>query len=491
MRQMGSGWVAAAFVTALSFCGTAHAAPQWLDIAREMSAEGETVQSGRSEDGGWYVVALSEVIDAGGGNDAETLQRARLVGKRLIAGFVSGEKVASSEETSSEEVAAGETVETRETFRQKITVDVDAVLRGAEVVGTIEGNGRKKFLVLAASSETTDASAAMAAKMAELGPDTVSANGFAPVSGGDVAAAQKAALAAAKSAAVEMVLGSAVASTEVALNLNAGAKVFSNAGGFLDSFRVVEEGERGGVYKVTIVAKVARDKLMKDYGAALAQFGNVKFHVDRTANDQLDAMLEEKFLEWKCPLTDDRAMADYLVVATWVFADEIHPMDGRTGTRLTLTIRMLDAATGKEYFAVNNDPRKAVSFIGDPRRRVRNAADMAMEEIHEKIHERLDAMIGSMTVSGRDVHMLFDNYSEIYAEAFEAIRASIDTIPGCNNATASINGAARTAEISFRCQIDMDSLRKLADEAIRKAVPGAAMRPDTVSCGPNVWQLSW
>lgn len=476
---------------ALGLAIAAYAAPAWIDIAAKMASDGETVRPGSSDGGGWYVAAISEIVPAEGGSEAEAMQHARLVGKRLIAGFVSGEKVGVSEESSVSETSVnGETV-TAETFRQKITVDVDAVLRGAEVVGTVDGDGGKKFLVLVASSETADASAALAAKMAELGPDTVSASGFSPIADGGVAAAQKAALASAKAAAVEMVLGSAVASTEAALNMNAGAKVFSNAGGFIENFRVTEESDSDGTYKVTIIAKVAKDKLLNDYGAALAQFGNVKFHVARTGDDQLDAMLEEKFAEWKCPLTADRAVADYVVWAKWEFADETHPLDGRTGTRLTLTIRMLDAATGKEYFAVNNDPRKAASFIGDQRRRIRNAADLAMKEIHEKIHERLDAMIGSMAASGRDVRMVFDNYSKAYADTFEAIRSAIDSLPGCNNATISKNGAARTAEITFRCQMDMDSLRKLADEAIRTAVPSAAMRPDTVSCDANIWNLTW
>ncbi len=471
--------------------GGAFAVPPWLDIAREMAADGETVRPGTADGGLWYVAAVSEIVPAHGGGDAEALQRARLVGKRLIAGFVSGETVDASEETKVEELSAEEGTGTHESFRQKITVDVDAVLRGAEVVGTVDGAGGKKYLVLVSSSETTDASAALAAKTTELGPDTVSASGFAPIAKGGVAAAQKAALASAKSAAVEMVLGSSVASTEAALNLNAGARVFANAGGFIEEFRVVEEADLDGTYKVTIIAKVARNRLVDDYGAALAQFGDVKFHVCRTGDDQLDAMLEEKFAEWKCPLTADRSDADYLVWAKWEFVDETHPMDGRSGTRLTLTIRMLDAATGKECFAVNNDPRKAVSFIGDRRRRIRNAADLAMKEIHEKIHERLDAMIGTMAASGRDVRMVFDNYSEIYAGTFEAIRAAVDALPGCNGAAASVDAAARSAEIAFRCQMDMDSLRRLADEAIRTAVPSAAMRPDTVSCDANTWLLTW
>ena len=482
--------VLATGLLAVLLSGTASAAPPWLEIAKGMAAIGETVRPGSADGHGWYVMALSEIVTADGGSAAEAMQRARLVGKRLIAGFVSGEKVGSTEESNVEEISVGDKTESRESFRRRITVDVDAVLRGADVVGAVEGGDGRKFLLLVASSDAVDASKALAEKMGKLPPDTVCASGFAPVANGGVAAAQKAALASAKSAAVEMVLGSAVASTEAAVNLNAGAKVFSNAGGFIENYRITEEGARDGVYKVTIVAKVARGKLMEDYDAALRQFGDVKFHVEDCGDAALNAMLKKKFLEWKCPLTTDAA-ADYLVWSKWSFADETHPVDGRDGTRLTLTLTIRDAATGKEYLAVNNDPRKAVSFIGDRNRRIRNAADLAMNEVHEKIHERLDAMIGAWSTSGRDVRMVFDNYSEAYAEAFQAIRKAVDALPGCNGATTTIDGHARMATIGFRCQMDMDSLRKLADEAVRSAVPSAALRPETVSCDANTWNLTW
>lgn len=492
MDMTRMNWTRTMVATAAALAaGVALAAPTWLDIGKEMAADGETVRPGTDKGAGWYVVALSEIIGAEGGSSAEAMQRARLVGKRLIAGFVSGEKVGAAEETKVEEISVGDKTETRESFLQRITIDVDAVLRGAETVGTVEGEGGRKYLVIVVSSDAVDASKALQAEMGKLGPDTVCASGFAPVEDGDAAAAQKAALASAKATAVEMVLGTSVASTEVALNLNAGAKVFSNAGGFIESFRVTEEGDREGTYKVTIVAKVAKGKLMDDYGAALAQFGNVKFHVENCGDAALNAMLEEKFLEWKCPLTTDPADADYLVRAEWVFADETHPMDGRDGTRLTLTLTIRDAATGKEYLAVNNDPRKAVSFIGDRRRRIRNAADLAMKEIHGKMHKRLDAMIGHMAASGRDVRMVFDNYSETYAEVFEAIRKAIDGMPGCNGATVKTDGTARVAEICFLCQTDMDTFRKLMEEAMKTAVPKASMRPDTVSCDANTWSLTW
>lgn len=480
-----------AFASAFVLAGAAVADPAWLAIAREMAADGESVRPGVAEGGGWYVAALSEIVPAEGGSEEESLQRARLFGKRLLAGFVSGEKVGSSEESSVSEVTVGEKTETTETFRQRITVDVDAVLRGAEVVGTVDGSGGRRFLALVASAETADASKALAEKMKELPPDTVCASGFAPVSDDGAAAAQKAALAAAKASAVEMVLGTAVASTEAAMNLNVSAKVFSAAGGFIESFRVTEEGDCDGAFKVTIVAKVARGKLMDDYSAFLSQFGDVKFHVEDIGNAANRAMLEEKFLDWKVPLTTDPRKADYLVWSKWEFRDEVHPVDGRMGTRLTLTLAMRDAATGKEYWTVNNDPRKAVSFVGDQKRRMRNAADLAMEEIHEKVHERLDAMIGKISTSGRDMRMVFDNWSETYAETLEAIRKAVETIPGCGGATTATDARSRTARIDFRCQTDMDTFRKFMVDAMAKAVPGKAMRPDHVSSDATTWNLTW
>lgn len=481
---------AAVGVAAVLLAGGAFAAPPWLDIAREMAADGESVRPGVAE-GGWYVAALSEVVRAEGGSEDESMQRARLFGKRLIAGFVSGEKVGSSEESSVSEITVGDKTETSETFRQRITVDVDAVLRGAEVVGMVDGPEGRRFLVLVSSSNAVDASKALEAKMGELGPDTVCASGFAPVSDGGVAAAQKVAIASAKASAVEMVLGTAVASTEASVNLNASAKVFSNAGGFIESFRIEDEGASDGTYKVTIVAKVARNKLMKDYGAFLSQFGDVKFHVEDVGDAANRAMLEEKFLEWKCPLTTDPRKADYLVWSRWEFRDEVNPIDGRMGTRLTLTLKMRDAATGREYWTVNNDPRKAVSFVGDKNRRMRNAADLAMAEIHEKIHERLDAMIGNFVASGRGMSMTFDNYSEAYAEVLDSLRKAVDAIPGCNNATTSSDARMRTARIDFRCQSDMDTFRKFMSDAMLKAIPGKAMRPDSVSADATTWNLSW
>ena len=479
------------FIMAVAFAAATIHAADFLAVGRSMAANGEEVRCGEEAETGWYLVCISKIpTDASIG--PEVAAYARLAGKRRIAGFVGGENVAASEESNSSETVANGVVESSESFSQKIKVDVASILRGVEAVGEIVVDGAR-YVVLAATAKSADASGKMQEAMKGLGPDTVQAMGMARIVDGDVTAAQRAALASAKSAAVEMVLGTVVVASEASMNMNATAKIVSNAGGFIKQFRVTEEEPDGdgGTYRVVIVAEVERNKLMSDYGAFLAQFGNVKFHVADCGDEQLNAMVEDKFQEWNCPLASTKSNADYIVTHKWIFADEDHPMDGRTGTRLTLTIKVYDPNTGKLLWSANNDPRKAVSFVGDRRRRIRNAADMAMKEIHEKIHEKLDRMIGNMVASGREMRMVFDNYSESYAEALETIRAGVGKVPGCGEATIYIDAAKRMATISFKCQNDMDTFRKFMGNVIAKEITSATMRPDTTSADATTWNFSW
>ena len=122
--------VAVAVWTTVVALGADGSAPSWLQIGRDMAADGESVRGGATGNGDWYVVALSEIVPAE--ETPESVQRARLLGKRLIAGYVAGEKVSASEEATVAETSSGTgDAETQESFRQTITIGVDAVLRGA------------------------------------------------------------------------------------------------------------------------------------------------------------------------------------------------------------------------------------------------------------------------------------------------------------------------------------------------------------------------
>lgn len=107
------------------------------------------------------------------------------------------------------------------------------------------------------------------------------------------------------------------------------------------------------------------------------------------------------------------------------------------------------------------------------------------------IHERLDRMIGGMTTSGRDVRMVFDNYSAPYEDALNTMRDSLAKLPGCGAASISVDTAKRTAVLAFRCQTDMETLRTFMEERIKTDIKGAAFRPETISFNANTWYLTW
>ncbi len=486
--------VASIAIAAALLGAHAHAdVPDWKAIGREMAEASESVRPGESQETGLWIVAIAPVPEAQGRPDAERLVQARLAAKRALAGFVGGETVAAQESSTMEESSANGVSSVSETFRQRIDVRADAFLRGIQEAAVVQGNG-KTWTVLVATERMADAAGALVSAAAQEGPGVVRACGFGAVSDGEggLAAARKQALASATASAVEMVLGTAIAAREASLDGVATAKVCAGAGGFVKQYRIEAEGEiGGGSYRVAILAEVAKDELLASYESALAAMGDLRFFVEPTGDRALDAALSEKFAAWGCPLTKDRDSASYLVRCEGAWTPVTHPADGSDGWRLSCTVRVLDAATGSELLCASNDPTRAVDFAGsdDARKRDR-ATDKAMREIHGKLHKGLDRMIGRMVATGREVRLVFDNYSAAFTPTLEEIVACISRVPGCQSPSIRADASTGTAVVTLRCQLDMDSLRKFVDGEMERSIP-ASSRPDTVSFDSNTWQLSW
>lgn len=369
------------------------AAPDWLATAKGVAESGEQIAAGTTPETGAYVLAVVHVEPT-----PEGFALAKATGRRVIAGFIAGETVSVSEDSSMSEADAsdGKAVETS-SFAQSIHVGVDALLRGMAEVGFLESSDGVR-LVLLAAEKGADAGNALREAQKELGPDVVQATGLAMVRNGDVAAAQKEALAAAQAAAIEMVLGANVAATDRAVDFQASSKVFSRAAGFLEEFRIEGEKVENSAYRVTILAKVAKDRLLKDYSAVLDSIDpDIRFCVVDTGDRLVNTLLEEKFVDWGCKLTTDPAAASYLIYCTGEWTSVQHPMNGSTGTRFGCSLRILEATTGREMLVAKNNERKSVDFVGSTRdRQKERSVEMAMKEIHGKIHEKLDRMVAKM-----------------------------------------------------------------------------------------------
>ncbi len=448
-----------------SFHVEAETDADWLATAKVMAEEGESSRIGKSDETGGYIVAISKI--GGIGNPDEMLDAARIAAKRLIAGVVGGENVEVSENFTTQETTADDASATDESYSQSIKINVDALLKGAMTLGTVDANDAR-YIVLLATQKNADASGLLASSLGEA-PNTVKVVGFAPLRGGDIATAQRLAAESAKAQAIEQVLGTTVAATDSSMDDKASAKVFAHSAGFIKQFRIIQEGKVGdSAYRVEVVVEVAKDELLNSYKSALEALGDVKFFVE-CGNSFIREKAIEAFSEWGCNVTENKESAQYLIACHGSFQPVTHPANGGDGTRCVLSIRILDLATGREMMTAQNNSRKAVSFTGDETRRRRLSAEKAMGEIHEAIHAKLDEMVRGMVASGRDARLEFDNYSEAYAESLDAIASAIEKVPGCSNPKVSINASLGTATIVFRCTTSMDDVRKFLPDAINAA----------------------
>ena len=461
------------------------AEPDWLVTAKTMAEDGEQTRIGRSDETGGYVIAIAKIGETG--DEAEMLNAARIAAKRLVAGIVGGENVEVAEHFSASESANGDDAATSETYSQSVKVNVDAILKGAMTIGTVNADD-SCYTDLLATQKNADASVAMDSAVGD-NPNVVKVVGFAPISGGDIATAQRMASESAKSQAIEQVLGTAVAAADTSMNDKASAKVFASAAGFIKQFRVIQEGKVGdATYRVEVVIEVAKDELLKSYKAALEALGDVRFHVE-CGNTFIREKVIEAFSEWGCNVTEDREYAQYLIACHGSFQGVTHPANGSDGTRCVLSIRIVDRATGREMLTAQNDTRKSVAFTGDETRRRRLSAEKAMQEIHGTIHGKLDEMVRGMVASGRDARLEFDNYSEAYAASLDAIAAALDKIPGCEAPKTKADAERGVATIVFRCKTDMDTVRKYLNDVIDTA--GVAFKPHQIGFDANSVSFTW
>lgn len=475
----------AAFATMLCAAQAGAADADWLATARTMAEEGEASRIGSTDETGGYIIAIARIVD--GGDSAESLNAARIAAKRVIAGIAGGENVEAAESFSTSETTNGDETESSESFSQSVRINVEALLKGAMTLGTVEADG-EKYVVLLATQKNADASGALANALGD-NPNTVTVIGFAPLSGGDVALAQRMASESAKSQAIEQVLGTSVAATDASMDDKASARVFANAAGFIKQFRIIQEGNVGdSAYRVEVVVEVAKDELLNSYKSALESLGDVKFHVECG-----DTFIREKAIEafsgWGCNVTENKDSAQYLIACHGSFQSVTHPANGSDGTRCVLSIRILDRATGREMLTAQNNPKKSVSFTGDDVRRRRLSAEKAMKEIHGTIHEKLDEMVRGMVASGRDARLEFDNYSDAYAESLEAIGAAIEKVPGCSAPKTSIDASRGTATITFRCTASIDDVRKYLPDAMNGA--NVPFKPRQVGNDANSISFEW
>ncbi len=464
--------------------GTSYAELPNLDEALEkMIKRGKSVQDGRSESQGVYIVAIAEVEASS--SPEESCVEAMLRAKKSIAAFL-GQKVSAKQEV---QTTAGNG-DPDESFTDQITAETSQMLRGLRLLNTITKGG-KTYLVFYTSEYAANETAALQAAMRqEGGVNIVKALGMASLDGRRPETVRNQALNNAKMSAVEQVLGAVITSMAQQMDDRALIKTFSGASGFVKTYRILQEGAvEENLYQIVIVAEVAKDELQRSYETYLKQMGDVKFFIDAPPGTLLD-LLTEKFVDWGFPIVEVPESASYFIVAKEKIDAVVHPADGSDGTRATVTVSIVDALTQKELLALNNDPRKSVSFIGDSVRREQLAITQAVKQMDTPLHEKINRLVGKMVNQGRTIQIILEEYSPQMESALDEIVACVRAVPGCGEPILAVDIRLREATLSCDYQGAIETLRGFMMAEMRKRLP-AAICPEEVGVSANQWRLSF
>jgi hypothetical protein len=217
-------------------------------------------------------------------------------------------------------------------------------------------------------------------------------------------------------AAVEQVVGTmVVGETKITDNEAVRNKIFSGAEGFVDTYRVTEEVEISSGWRITVIAKVSKKKLLDSYRTYLKVLGDPVFYLDCSSSDsdgedkQIAARFGQFFRKLGFKIVKDPEGANFIINAYGEYRRVKNPLDeDQTFTQYSMTIKIL-ANSGEELLALPNNPRKSAVCINNPERERELCAAKAFKQMEKPVHEAINAMIARMMADHTDKLMNSDN----------------------------------------------------------------------------------
>ena len=125
--------------------------------------------------------------------------------------------------------------------------------------------------------------------------------------------------------------------------------------------------------------------------------GEILFFVDAHGDDGLRSKFSDHFTGLGLKITDKKGSASHIIDLVASFSKQVHPVEKIPGTRLSLQVRILEAATRKQLLSQRNDPRYAADFSADEGLRHAVVIDKAFtkmeEELEKKVREVIDPLL--------------------------------------------------------------------------------------------------
>lgn len=419
------------FAALLCACCVGAAEFNAVAIANRLRGASGRTASGEDPVCGLWVVAIGSA-NATSLPEKDAMAAAALNARTELAGFLTAQISATTEMTQAKDGNG-----TKSTFSRWTRSNVSELLRGVRVEECRIEHGQA-LATAVLTERTLDASNVLRRAMREERPGTVEAVGEGPTLEAACAAAQRSAL--------EQVCGISVVASDAVTEDGVRSRAFTDVQGMVAAYRILEQKRTGNAYRVRIVAEIDREELRENYGAQMKAMGDPLFWLTSTNDDALRQM-SDWFIGKGLKTTLHQGTADYKVSLLTKFERVTHPMNKRVGTRLQLTAVCCDKA-GVQLFSLQNDPRKAVSFVGSAERQAQIAVEKAIGQFAPQLHERLQRAIADLTNNGRTVRLVFRNVKTAeQCAAIEALAEVINELPGASSATYSRNDAVAVSTL--------------------------------------------
>ena len=371
-----------------TFGAVLFAAPTAVEIAaEEMLANGVEVKAGSTKEHGVFVVASASVVI----NDSIEKARgaARTIAQKNLAGFLNTSVSSKDVHISIEDKGA-----VQEFFHSQTETSIKELLKGIQDLRSFERDGSIVYVVYL-TSRGCDKSNELDTLTNAMGyPTVVEAIGEAEN--------RDAALQKALQNAVEQVLGTMiVGSTTVKDFKDVKSKVFAGAQGLVEEYRVKSEESIAPGVRVTVIAKVAKKKLLDSYSVQMKAIGNPVFYL-HSDSDELSTKFAQFFVDMGFAISMVQEKADYRIEALGNFREIKHPANGRKGTQLSMAIKVYAIGGSEVLISVANDPRKSSCFIGSLDRQREIVAEKAFKQMEKPVHEAINSMVARMMADHTD-----------------------------------------------------------------------------------------
>ena len=364
----------------------------------QMKADGVDQRASYNKNLGVFVVANGEAEITGSNAHAKTIAKTKAL--ENLSAFL-GVQVESAAKHVVSESTVGEQSEIREFFSKTTKTKIKQLLKGVQDLAIVD-DGDKIIAWIYLTTKAQEKSKELDAQLNALGNDgTVQTVGEAKSHANAVQMALR--------VAVEQVAGTMViGETKVANDELMRNKIFSGAEGFVDTYRIIQEVELPSGWRVNVIAKVSKKKILDTYRTYLKAMGDPVFYLQCTSSDsdgedkQIAARFGEFFrkLGFKISKTSDGA--DFCINASGEYRRVKNPVDEeQVFTQYSMVIKIL-SKTGEELLSIPNNPRKSSVCINNPEREREICAEKAFKQMEKPVHEAINSMVARMMADHTD-----------------------------------------------------------------------------------------